>query len=49
MKKNNKDKSLENGAAIKLEPVTSIKKIEHGGANSSFPQEYEEQQAWIFV
>ncbi len=45
MKKNNKDRSPENSEAIKKEPVTSKKKIKQGGANSSFPQEYEEQRS----
>ncbi len=45
MKKNNKDRSSENSEAIKLEPVTSKKKLEQGRANSSFPQEYEEQRS----
>lgn len=43
MKKNNKDKSTKNSGDIKKEPVTAANKIEQGGANSSFPQEYEEQ------
>ncbi len=45
MKKNKKGRSPENSGAIKKEPVTSENKIEQGGANSSFPQEYEEQRS----
>ena len=43
MKKDNKDVSPEDSEAIKQEPVTSKNKLKQGGANSSFPQEYEEQ------
>ncbi len=44
MKKEDKDRSSENSEDIKKETGSS-KKIEQGGANSSFPQEYEEQQS----
>jgi hypothetical protein len=45
MKKNNKVRSPENSEAIKKETVTSMKKIEQGGENPSFPQEFEEQRS----
>ena len=44
MKKDNKNKSSENSEAIKKENSSS-EKIEQGGANSSFPQEYEEERS----
>ncbi len=44
MKKNNKDKSPEKSVTKKKVPVITTKKGKPGSANSSFPQEYEEQQ-----
>jgi hypothetical protein len=44
MKKNKIDRSTDNSDGIKKDHITSVKKNEQGGANSSFPQEYEEQR-----
>jgi ribose 5-phosphate isomerase B len=43
MKKNNKDKSREDSEVKKRKTVRPAVEIEQGGANSNFPQEYEEQ------
>ena len=43
MKKNNKDKSLEDSLGTNKKSLTSEKKIEQGGENVNFPQEYEER------
>jgi hypothetical protein len=43
MKKNNKVSSPKKSEDIKEEPETSSKKTKQGGANPTFPQEYEEQ------
>lgn len=45
MKKNNKDKSTENSAGIHQEFHTPAKKVKQGGANESFPREYEEERS----
>ncbi len=43
MKKDNKDKSVKISDSIKKEPETSSENTDQGGANQTFPQEYEEQ------
>lgn len=43
MKKYNKDISSGDSETIKQDAATSTKKTGQGGANASFPQEYEEQ------
>ncbi len=45
MKKNNKDSFPKNKEPLKQAPAISPKKDGQGGANSNFPQEYEEQQS----
>lgn len=43
MEKNNKDGLPENSEPVEKQPLISTKKLNNGGANSSYPQEYEEQ------
>ena len=43
MKKDNKDTPLNNSDETNQKPETPLKTNKQGGANPTFPQEYEEQ------
>jgi hypothetical protein len=45
MEKTNTDNSPKNKAPIEEERKTADKQIKQGGENSTFPQEYEEDQS----